>query len=59
MFTNKAPTSYFHPGTLGLKMTYDLLVFVKSDLACSFRIIDDDGAISVTLTKGLLVFQLL
>jgi hypothetical protein len=59
MFSNKGPQTYFHPGTLGIHINYDLHVYVNSDLACSFRIIDDDGAISLSLTKGLLVVQLL
>jgi hypothetical protein len=59
MFSNRGPNTYFHPGTLGVHINYDLQVYVKNDLACSFRIIDDDGAISLSLTKGLLVVQIL
>lgn len=55
-FTSKAPGSFFHPGELGIITTFDLLVYVNTELACSFRIIEADGAITVTLDKGYLKY---
>lgn len=58
IFTSKAPTSFFHPGKLGIETTFDIMVYVNQDLACSFRVINADGSISVDLTKGTLHFMI-
>lgn len=59
IFTSKAPTSFFHPDEIGIETTFDIQVFVKEDMACSFRVIDADGSIKVFLQKGVLSFQVL
>ena len=55
--TTKAPTSFFKPDQFGIQATFDIFVFVKDELAVQFQVIDDDGAVSVSLTKGILVVQ--
>lgn len=57
--TSKAPNSFFKPGVLGMKTTFAITVFVNQDKACTIEVIDAEGSISASLSKGVLTSKIL
>jgi hypothetical protein len=55
--TVQAPTSYFHPDTIGMIINADLTVYVNNEIAALIRVVNTEGAITITLESGNLKIQ--